>query len=151
MATVNASGENILPSIPASAAIGTNVKAIISSPKMLGLRTSTAALSTPAIVLPSVPVRERWRCTFSTWMIVASITMPMEIARPPRDIRFASSPTARITMKVSSAESGRATMTTSAPRTLQRKSASTTSTRIAPSPSARSTVRVLASTTDERS
>ncbi len=124
---------------------------MISSPKMLGLRTSTAARSTPAAVLPASPACERCRCTFSTWMMVASMTMPMEIARPPSDIRLASRPTARITMKVSSAESGRATITTRAPRTLQRNSASTTSTSTAPSASATITVRVLASTTDDRS
>ena len=84
-------------------------------------------------------------------MIVASMTMPMEMARPPSDIRLASRPMTRITMKVSSADSGSARITTSAPRTLQRNSASTTSTSTDPSASAVSTVRVLASTTDDRS
>ena len=69
-------------------------------------------------------------------MMVASMIMPMEIARPPSDIRLASRPTARITMKVSSAESGRAKMTTRAPRTLHRNRASTTRTSTEPSASA---------------
>ena len=45
-ATVYASGENILPSMPWRVAMGTKVRAMISSPKMLGFRTSTAARST---------------------------------------------------------------------------------------------------------
>ncbi len=48
-ATVNASGENIFPSRPCSVMIGTKVRAMISSPRMLGCRTSTAADSTVAI------------------------------------------------------------------------------------------------------
>ena len=48
MATVNASGANIFPSMPWRVMIGTNVSAMISSPKMLGFRTSSAARSTVA-------------------------------------------------------------------------------------------------------
>ena len=40
--------------------------------------------------------------------------MPMEIARPPRDIRLALSPASFMTMKVDSRESGRAIKTTRA-------------------------------------
>ena len=92
-ATVKASGENILPSIPCSVTIGTKVSAMISSPKMLGFRTSTAARSTVgqrAAGRPGAWPRCRW--TFSTWMIVASMIMPIEMARPPSDIRFAFEP-----------------------------------------------------------
>ena len=41
IATVKASGENIFPSIPCSVMMGRKVSAMISSPKMLGLRTSS--------------------------------------------------------------------------------------------------------------
>jgi hypothetical protein len=84
-------------------------------------------------------------------MIVASTTMPIEIARPPSDIRFAFNPVQRMMMNVRSPDSGRARITTSAPLTLQRKRARITRTRTDPSASAFSTVLVLASTTDDRS
>ena len=84
-------------------------------------------------------------------MMVASITMPIEMASPPSDIRFASSPANRMMMNVTSADSGSARMTTSAPRTLHRNRARTISTRADPSASALSTVAVLSFTTADRS
>jgi len=147
---VKARGENIFPSIPCSVKIGILVRAMISSPKMLGFRTSTAARRT-VVSRVSPGCRLRCRCTFSTWMIVASMTIPMEIARPPSDIRFAFNPMSRITRNVRSADSGSDRMTTIAPRTLHRNSVRTIATRTAPSPRARSTVFVLWLTTDDRS
>ena len=93
-ATVKASGENIFPSSPCSVTIGTKVSAMISSPRMLGLphlhrRRQHGRQPVAAPCRRSRPSR-RW--TFSTWMIVASMIMPIEMARPPSDIRFASMP-----------------------------------------------------------
>ena len=65
-ATANASGENILPSIPWRATIGRNVSAMMSSPKMLGLRTSNTARRITSTMLRSRPLPCRWRWTFST-------------------------------------------------------------------------------------
>ncbi len=65
---------------------------------------------------------------FSTWMIVASMIMPIEMARPPSDIRFASIRATLRTMNVSRMDSGSATMTTNAPRALRSSSSSTATT-----------------------
>ena len=54
-------------------------------------------------------------------MMVASMIMPMEMARPPRDMRLAERPAKRMVMNVNSAERGRARMTMKAPRKLRRK------------------------------
>ena len=70
---------------------------------------------------PPAPASLRWRWTFSTWMMVASMIMPMEMASPPSDMRLADSPASRIMMKVNRADSGRARMTMKAPRKLRRK------------------------------
>ncbi len=66
------------------------------------------------------PLLARCRWTFSTWMMVASMIMPIEMASPPRDIRLAESPTRRIMRKVKRIESGRARTTMNAPRKLRR-------------------------------
>ncbi len=149
-ATVKASGENIFPSSPCSVTMGTKVSAMISSPRMLGRRTSMAAARTTASRSPVCPFSASRRWTFSTWMIVASMIMPMEMARPPSDMRFASMPATRSTVKVSRIDSGSARITTNAPRALRSRRSNTARTRMQPAPSASSTVRVLASTTSDR-
>ncbi len=120
MTWVKARGRNILPSIPCRAMIGMKVRAMMSSPKMEGLRTSSTAFRTVASFLPAAPASPRWRWTFSTWMMVASMIMPMEMASPPRDMRLAEMPERRIRMKVKRVERGRARMTMNAPRKLRR-------------------------------
>ncbi len=87
---------------------------------------------------------------FSTWMIVASMIMPIEMARPPSDIRFASMRATLRTVNVSRMESGSATMTTNAPRALRSSSSSTMTTSTDPSANAFRTVRVEASTIGDR-
>jgi hypothetical protein len=52
IATVFASGANILPSIPSKERIGTNVMAIIRTPKILGFCTVKTALRIVRILLP---------------------------------------------------------------------------------------------------
>ena len=56
MTWVKARGRNILPSIPCRAMIGMKVRAMMSSPKMLGLRTSRTA-SEHGRELPAVRAR----------------------------------------------------------------------------------------------
>ena len=53
-------------------------------------------------------------------MMVASMIIPMEIASPPRDIRFAPNPMVFMTTKVTNKERGNAMSTTTLPRKLLR-------------------------------
>ncbi len=87
---------------------------------------------------------------FSTWMIVASMIMPIEMARPPSDIRFASIRATLRTVNVNRMDSGSATITTNAPRALRSSSSRTAMTSTEPSISAFRTVRVEASTIGDR-
>ena len=124
--------------------------AMMSSPKMLGFRTSsTARRITGTHGSPGDSDSLRW--TFSTWMIAASTIMPMEMASPPSEIRFAVRPVAFMTPKTVNAASGSIRITTRAPRTLRRKRYSTTKMNRVPSTRARTRVRMALSTTSLRS
>ena len=118
--TVSASGPNIFPSMPSSARIGIKVRAIISSPKILGFRTSIMASATDFSRLAASRLRLRWCRAFSTCIIVESIIMPMDMARPPNDMRLPVMPKYRMARKVSSEASGSAIMVTNEPLKLNR-------------------------------
>ena len=123
---------------------------MMSSPKMRGLRTSRTARSTVASFPSGRPVSERWRWTFSTWMMVASMIIPIEMASPPSDMRLAESPARRIMMNVKRVERGRARMTMNAPRKLRRKRYRTKMTKSEPMMRASVTVWMLFETMSER-
>ena len=61
MTWVKARGRNILPSIPCRAMIGMKVRAMMSSPKMLGLRTSRTACRTMDNLRAPGAASPRWR------------------------------------------------------------------------------------------
>ena len=103
-----------------------------------------------ACALPR-PVRLRCRWTFSTWMMVASMIMPMEMARPPSGHQVGLQARLFMTMKVSKATSGRARMTISAPRRLRKNRYRTTTTRMAPSARVLTTVWMLLPTISDLS
>ena len=130
--------------------MGRKVRAMMSSPKMLGFRTSMTALNTSWMVDRPFPASLRCRWTFSTWMMVASMIMPMQMASPPSEMRLAVRPALFMTVKVSRAESGRARMTTNAPRTLLRKRKRMMTTRMDPTRSAPVTVSMLLTMMSER-
>ena len=140
MMWVKARGMNILPSIPWRARMGMKVRAMMSSPKIDGLRTSRMALRTVVKRRAPAPFSERCLWTFSTWMMVASMIMPSEMARPPSDMRLADRPEARIMTKVKRIDSGRASRTMKAPRKLRRKRSRTTTTSREPTSRASVTV-----------
>ncbi len=78
--------------------------------------------------------------------MVVSMIIPMEMASPPRDIRFALIPASFMTMNVASSDSGNAMRTTILPRILFSSRYSTIRTRMEPSISALFTVLTLAFT-----
>ncbi len=122
------------------------------TPNRTGVATSTVdrriVADRPPIALSSLP---RWLNAFSTTTTEPSTISPIAIARPPRDIRLAESPTRFITMNVASGVSTRVATTMSDERTSPRNRKSTITTRMMPSISTFTTVPSAASTSSERS
>jgi hypothetical protein len=138
---LSATGANSLPSRPSSVSSGTNTSAMISTPVATGCATSvTARYSTCRRGRRRASSLPRRSTAFSTTTTAASTSMPMAIARPPRLIRLALMPVARIRMKVPSAASGSVIATTSAARSSPRNSSSSTTTSTAASSRASVTV-----------
>jgi len=152
---VNATGPNILPSSPCKVRSGRKTRMMMTMPEATGAATSRVARKTRCRVgrLPGAACSPpaSWLSTFSTTTTAASTSMPMAMARPPRLIRLADSPKARIRMKVASAESGSINATTSAARRLPRKARSRSTTSTMASSSALDTVPTARSTRLERS
>ena len=88
---------------------------------------------------------------FSTITTAPSAIMPMPMASPPSDMRFALKPYQRIMMKAKSAASGRTSVTMIALRRSASKTMSMMKTKIAPSASALVTVLIAVLTRSVRS
>jgi len=86
-------------------------------------RGSRCARAAPSACSPP-PARESCVTMFSTTTTAASTSMPMAIASPPKDIRFADRPNQRMSTKVASAAKGRISATVSAARRSPRNSTS---------------------------
>ena len=72
--------------------------------------------------------------------MAASTIIPSEMAKPPKDIRFADRPTCCMMMNVANVARGKVRATTSAPRRFLKNRYKTSITTAAPSNRARSTV-----------
>ena len=86
------------------------------------------------------------RSTFSTKTMAPSTSIPMAMARPPRDIRLAESPNLRMPRKARAMEKGMARATTTLARKPPVKSIRTAMTSTMPWPRAEVTVEIQAST-----
>ena len=120
----------------------------------IGLATSLAAAITAAVRSTFSPCSSRsamMRKAFSTMTTAPSTIMPMPIARPASDIRFAERPNSPMPMKAISIASGKVTMTTTAERTSPRNRNRITATRIEPSIKARTAVPTALLTRSVRS
>ena len=104
--TVSAIGRNSFPSTPSSARIGRYTMMMISSPKSVGFRTSTAASRTISRTLRSEVSSSRRREAFSTMITELSTTRPKSMA--PRLIRLPAMPNRNIALKANSIDSGMA-------------------------------------------
>ena len=111
---------------------------MISSPNIVGFRTSTAASRMMSSFVRSERSWARCRTQFSTMTTELSTTRPKSMA--PRLIRLPAMPTRSIIVTAKSIESGMAEATISPARKFPRKAKSTAMTRIAPSNRFRSTV-----------
>ncbi len=111
--TVSAMGRKSLPSVPSSVRIGRYTIMMISSPNMVGLRTSTAASRTTSTMrrrwLAAWPM---WRTQFSIITTELSTIMPKSMA--PRLSKLAEMPNFSIPQKANSMESGMARATIAA-------------------------------------
>ena len=105
--------------------------AMISSPKRVGLRTSTAASRTTSRTLRPVLSSSTRRAAFSTMMTELSTTSPKSMA--PRLIRVPATPKRSIMSKAKSIDSGMARATMSPALRLPRNAKSTAMTSSAPS------------------
>ena len=122
--------------------------------KAIGLATSRAAASTAEVRSTLSPCSRRsamMRNAFSTMTTAPSTIMPIPIARPANDMRFADKPALSIQMKAISIASGRVTITTSAERISPRNKNRTTATSNEPSTSARTAVSTALLTNSVRS
>ena len=104
---------------------------MISSPKRVGLRTSTAASRMISILGRVPPSSARRRTQFSIMMTLESTSRPKSIA--PRLIRLAVTPVASITLAAKSIESGIARATISPARMFPSSASKTTMTSTPPS------------------
>ncbi len=86
---------------------------------------------------------------FSTITTVASTIMPMLMARPPSDVRFADRPEYHISMNATSMQKGMAAAVISEPRNSPSSSTRINSTNASPSISDLTTVRMLLSTSSD--
>ena len=102
--TVSAIGRNNLPSVPSSSKIGRKTTAMMSSPNMVGFRTSTAASRMILSCFASPFSCDSFRIQFSTMMTELSTINPKSIA--PRLIRLAVTPVNSITLVANNMESG---------------------------------------------
>jgi len=96
---------------------------MMATPATTGCTTWRTACSTRSVIVTSRSCAwlPSWVSMFSTTTTEASTSMPKAIASPPRLIRLAVMPTACISKKVASSDSGSDTATTSAARTPPRK------------------------------
>ena len=115
--------------------------AMIANPDATGLATSAEARNTlRSLLLLAWLLSDNRSTTFSTTTTAPSTRMPTAMASPPRLIRLAVRPMARMKMKVSSAAIGSASATITEARRSPRNSSSRITTRIVASTSADSTV-----------
>ena len=110
--------------------MGRYTMAMISSPKIVGPRTSCTASRMTFRRSSPLAVARRWT-TFSTWMTELSTRSPKSIA--PRLIKLPATPTASIMLLATSIESGMVAATITPARTSRRNAKSTMRTRSAPS------------------
>ena len=111
---------------------------MISSPNIVGFRTSTAASRMMSSFFLSVRSWARCLTQFSTMTTELSTTRPKSMA--PRLMRLPAMPTRSIIVTAKSIESGMADATMSPARKFPRKAKRTAMTRTAPSKRFRSTV-----------
>lgn len=150
---VSATGANNLPSSPSSETSGRNTSAMMSRPAETGTITSLVARKTwfsRGVESLSFTWASR-STTFSTTTTAPSTSMPMAMASPPRLIRLAVSPQARIRIKQMSAAIGSVVATIAAARQSPRNSISSTTTSKVASSSASSTVPTARPIRSERS
>ena len=122
---------------------------MISSPNIVGPRTSIAASRTTSSLEAVGGARPSRRTQFSTMITELSTTSPKSIA--PRLMRLAEMPVAHMRFAAKSIESGIASDTISPARTFPRSSSSTPTTRSPPSARLWSTVSSVRAISSERS
>jgi len=76
-------GADIFSSSPSSERMGRNCRCDNQLAEYTGLRTSRTAFRTVDSLCFAPPCSAEIRCTFSTWMMVASIIIPIEMASRP--------------------------------------------------------------------
>ena len=152
MPMVIARGANIFPSMPSSESSGMKTRIMMPTPKSTGVPTSAAASRTiRALDSPDFRRAPSRAKVFSTTTTEPSTMMPMAIAKPPKDIRFAEIPCCPMTMKVINGVRISVATTITELRTSPRKTKSTTITRMMPSTSTFATLSSAASTRSVRS
>ena len=134
MLMVYAIGLNIFPSMPSRVKSGRKTIMIITMPKVIGLPTSFAD-SRILWRRPSLWCSFSERCLkiFSIITTEPSTIMPMAMANPPRDMRFADMPIHCMAINVVRAATGSVAATIRALLILPRKRKRMTTTRIPPS------------------
>ena len=106
---------------------------MMTTEKIMGEPTSLAAFTiNPNLLLPLFLLSERCRKIFSTITIDASPSIPIAMAIPPNDIRFADNPENPIHITAKSAHKGKDNATIKAVRRLPRNKSKTSSTKIPP-------------------